>query len=78
MTRDDLCKPNHMTAENFIPPTEIEKYLAGVNYPANKADLITAAEDNGAPENIIDKIENLPGNDFETSKDVMRALGHIE
>lgn len=56
-------------------PAEIQKYLKGIDYPADKDDLIAAAEEEGAPEDVINKLKELPGDSFNSPVDVMKAFG---
>lgn len=51
-------------------PIQIQKYLKGVDYPANKATLIKNAKKLGADENICASLEQLPDKDFQTPADV--------
>jgi Protein of unknown function (DUF2795) len=55
-------------------PVELEKYLKGVDYPANKADLVKKAQQNKAPENIIRTLQQLPSSSFNQPTDVMKAV----
>jgi hypothetical protein len=56
-------------------PTEIQKYLKGVEYPASKEDLVSAAEENDAPEEVIDALEDLNEDEFAGPADVQKAAG---
>ena len=38
-------------------PANVQKFLAGVQYPARKEDLVRQARQNQAPEDIIDTID---------------------
>lgn len=64
-------------AENTnISPAEIQKHLRGVEYPATKEDLLNAARENGAPEDILSSLENLDTEEFGGPQDVMKAYGN--
>ena len=58
-----------------MSPVEMQKHLKGVDYPASKEDLVMQARSNHAPDNILRTIQQLPGNSFNSPKDVMKALG---
>jgi hypothetical protein len=58
-----------------INPIELQKSLKGVDYPANKDDVVKAAEQNGADEDILEALRNLSDNTFEKPTDVSKALG---
>jgi len=58
-----------------LSPANVQQYLAGVQYPARKEDLLKQARDNHAPEDIIDAIENFAGVKYDGPQDVMKAYG---
>lgn len=47
---------------------EIQNYITDVNYPAGKEDLISTAETNGAPQEVLDILEQLPDDAAYTSE----------
>ncbi len=54
---------------------ELEKYLKGVDFPASKDNLIEKARANGAPEEVIDMINDLSEDNFNSPIDVSKAFG---
>jgi hypothetical protein len=58
-----------------INPIEVQRHLSGIDYPASKDELIATAESNGAPQEIIDALQQMDGVHFEGPDDVMGALG---
>lgn len=58
-----------------INPIELQKSLKGVDYPANKDDVVNAAERNGADDEIVDALRTLSEDTFETPADVSKAIG---
>ncbi len=56
-------------------PANVQKFLAGVQYPARKDDLLRQARQNQAPEDIIEMIESFPGDEYGGPQDVMKAYG---
>lgn len=61
-----------------ISPIQLQKHLKGTNYPASKNDLVQRAQDNKASPEIVEKIRQLPADQFGSPKDVMKALGRTE
>ncbi len=59
-----------------VTEAELEKYLKGVDYPASKSDLVDKARSNGAPGEVIDKINNLSESQFNSPVDVSKAFSH--
>ncbi len=52
-------------------PDDGQQYLGGVEYPASKETLISTAEDNGAPGELI---EGLPLGEFSDLEEFMNHL----
>lgn len=61
-----------------VNPIEVQKHLKGIDYPANKQDIIKHAEKQGADEELRSLLEELPEDEYETPTDVNRAIGQIE
>lgn len=57
-----------------INPIELQKSLKGVDYPAKKDDIVKAAEENGADDDVLDALKDLPDQSFERPTDVTKAL----
>ena len=55
-------------------PDDARQYLEGVDYPASKDDLATAAEDNGAPNELVERIRTLGRPDFSGPDEVVAEL----
>ncbi|HML04642.1 MAG TPA: DUF2795 domain-containing protein [Methanobacterium sp.] len=55
--------------------SEIEKSLKGINFPANKQELLQQAKKNNASGNVVRAIQNLPENKFNSPTDVAKAWG---
>lgn len=58
-------------------PIKMQKYLRGVDYPVSKSDLRAAAEKNGAPQEVLEMIDRLPGEQFDAPTAVQKAFGEI-
>jgi len=56
-------------------PSNVERYLAGVSYPATKGDLLQAAQANDAPRDIMRLIEEIDMEQFGGPQDVMKGYG---
>lgn len=62
-----------------VNPVQVQKYLSGVDYPATKYDLIEAAEDEDAPDDVLDMLNQLPEDkEFNGPDDVSEAIGSLE
>ena len=61
-----------------INPIQVEKFLKGVDYPANKSTLLERAEVNGADENIREALQRLPDQQYKSPTDISKAIGAID
>ncbi len=61
-----------------VNPVQVQKFLKGVDYPADKNELIQAAKDEGADENVISMLESLPEEQYQTPADLSQAIGAEE
>lgn len=57
-----------------INPEQASQYLEGVEYPASKGDLISAAEANGAPETLVERLGTLGRPSFSGADEVVAEL----
>ena len=56
-----------------INPAEIQKHLEGVTWPLGKDDLVQVLQRNGAPEKVVDKIQESDLSQFNGIQDVMSS-----
>lgn len=61
-----------------VNPIQLQKHLKGVDYPASKEQLIQHAQKQGADENAISVLQQLPDEEYESPTDVSEAVGEIE
>jgi hypothetical protein len=54
---------------------QLKKYLGGVDYPVDKDALIQKARDNGAGDDVIQTLQSLPVDSFNSPNDVSEAFG---
>jgi hypothetical protein len=54
--------------------TEVQKALKGVDYPADRDDLVAQARRNGASEELVRALGRAAGERFDAPTDVMRAM----
>lgn len=58
-------------------PIQVQEYLSGMDYPADKEEIIDHARDRGADEGVMQTLQQLPEQDYRTAADVSRAIGQI-
>ncbi|MCK8519663.1 DUF2795 domain-containing protein [Methanoculleus sp. 7T] len=61
-----------------VSTAEIQRYLGGIDYPANREDLINHARKNSAPEEVISVLSRIEEREFHSAADVNQAIGKIE
>ena len=57
-----------------VNPIELQKHLKGVDYPATKDDLVSVAQSNGAPQEIVDALQSAKKDSFEGPSAVQQEL----
>lgn len=60
-----------------INPIEVQKYLSGIEYPADKQAIVDIAREQGADDQILSALEQLPDEQFETPADVSKGIGQV-
>lgn len=58
-----------------VSASEIEKYLAGVNFPCDKKGLISHAKGKNAPKEVIDVMQDFPDERYGDASDVAKGIG---
>jgi len=56
-------------------PANVATYLKGIDYPANKQDLLQHARQNGAEQDVVDVLECMPEQQYGNMADVMKGYG---
>jgi hypothetical protein len=55
-------------------PDDAQQYLEGADYPASKEEVASAAESNGAPEELVERIRALSTPEFSSADEVVTEL----
>jgi hypothetical protein len=61
-----------------VNPVQLQKFLGGIDYPADKQTLVQRARDKGADDNVIRTLQNLPRDRFNSPNDVSEAIGTLK
>ncbi|MEA5456430.1 DUF2795 domain-containing protein [Sinomonas sp. JGH33] len=65
-----------------VNPIQIQEFLGGVGYPAEKAELVRAAREQRADSNVLRAVEGIPDRTYaeptEVSEAIMGAGRHPE
>ena len=57
-------------------PIDLQQYLGAVSYPATKDELVRSAEAQGASDEVLRTIRDLPGQRFASAAEVAEACGN--
>lgn len=61
-----------------VNPIQVQKFLSGIDYPAKKQDLVDKAQQEGADQGVVDTLQQMPGDSFNSPNDVSEAIGKLE
>jgi len=59
-------------------PSNIAHHLKGIEFPADKQELIEYAEDNGAPDEVLEVLQQMPDKEYNSMSDLMHGVGIVE
>ncbi|MBP2337471.1 hypothetical protein JOF41_003649 [Saccharothrix coeruleofusca] len=60
-----------------VNPIQVQKFLSGVDYPATKDDIVDTAQAQGADDDLLEALRNLPMDQFDSPNDVSEAIGKL-
>jgi hypothetical protein len=60
-----------------VNPIQLQKYLGGLDYPTDKQTLVNKAREKGADDNVIQTLQRLPMDRFNSPNDVSEAFGKM-
>jgi hypothetical protein len=69
---------NRSGKAGHVSPAIVEKYLAGMHYPAEKQTLLSNAKNKEAPEDVMSLINKLPDKTYNSPIDITKEIGKIE
>ncbi len=58
-----------------VTAADVERAIRGIDFPADRNDLIEQARSNKAKSDVINILQNLPRNEFKSPIDVSKAFG---
>jgi len=61
-----------------VSAAQLEQYLRGVDFPAGKQDIISAAKSNGAPDSVMSFMNRLPDKTYNHTTDVEQEFSKIK
>jgi hypothetical protein len=53
---------------------QLQQYLPNLNYPASKEDVVSTAQSNDAPQEVVDRIRNSGKDTFNSADEVLQTV----
>ncbi|MBN9543411.1 MAG: DUF2795 domain-containing protein [Alphaproteobacteria bacterium] len=66
-----------MSTVASVNPIEVEKFLKGMDYPADKNAITNKAKENGASAEIIDALNKIEEGEYNSPTEVNEALSDV-
>ncbi|WP_263770084.1 DUF2795 domain-containing protein [Propionivibrio soli] len=58
-------------------PIEVQKFLGGLDYPTGKEDILQKAKSEGADDNVMQALEQIPDQEYASPIAVSREVGKL-
>jgi hypothetical protein len=58
----------------MVSPIDIQKSLSGIDYPANKQQIVEQAERNGADQEVLEALRTIEDREYEGPSGVSSAV----
>lgn len=58
-------------------PAQLDRHVAGLDFPASRDDLVRQASEQGAHEQVVNTLRKLPDTDYDGPDAVSNALSEI-
>ena len=75
---EDNQRPSPTSPTTNATPASVERYLKGVSFPADKNDLMRQIRVNGAPQDILETIEQFSEKTYHSPIDVSKEYGQLK
>ena len=73
-----MVKGEGTTAQGFASPAKIQQCLKGAHYPSTKQDLVSLAQRNNAPSDVMSILDLIPNKEYISPVHVMKEVGKKE
>lgn len=68
----------HALHSSKVSAAQIQVYLKGMDYPANKEEIVQHAEQNNAPESVLKYLRQLPERQYDRPNHVQQEFGKMK
>ena len=66
------------TTHTKVSAAQIQVYLKGIDYPVGKQEIIQTAQNNGAPQDVMQYLDRLPEKQYYYPTDVEQEFGKMK
>ena len=61
-----------------VSPAQVQRFLSGLDFPSSRDELIDYAVEEGADEDVLDTLSQIPDETYYTPDDVSLAIDEIQ
>ncbi len=61
-----------------VSAAQLAQYMKGVDFPADKKAIVRQAKSNGAPDNVMEYLNELPEREYKYPTDVEQEFGKLK
>ncbi len=61
-----------------VSAAQLQMYLKGINYPANKSKILDTARKNSAPQNVMSFLNRLPDREYRRPTEIEQEFGKMK
>lgn len=65
-------------AQGGHSPVNLARHLKGIDFPANKDDLVRHAKGTKADQEVLDVLNRMPEREYGDMADVMKGVGEVD
>ena len=53
---------------------QLQQFLPNLNFPANKDEVLSTLQNNDAPQEVLDRVQNAQTNTFNSAEEVLQTV----
>lgn len=70
-----MCPSGIRNGDIMVSVNEVTKVMKGMSFPADKQQCVSWAKQHGAPGEVVQALEHMPGNKFNNMSDIWYMIG---
>ncbi len=76
--RKEVAEKGMDDEPELVTAASLQRSIRGVEYPADRRDLLEMAEKNAAPDSVKEIIQRMPDKEYSDAADVSRTAGAVK